>query len=269
MEHAAWTMVLINRLLGKPALAVLNALHITPSNPEYPIPNHVAMELIVFAIAAVFFLWLKARMSVDRPGATQQCMETLLTNSWDLGVRDLLKDSVGHGFEDFVPMIGSIGIFILFANLVSVIPTIESPTAQVSVPFGCAVLVFAYYNWCGLRKHGGFGYGRHFLGPNLALAPLMLPIEIISHSARMLSLTVRLWVNMFVSELLYGIFLGLLLEFFLFLGKLSSVGYVTAPLPLLIPVIFIALHLFVGFLQAFVFTILPVIYVSGAVATEH
>jgi F-type H+-transporting ATPase subunit a len=265
MEHAAWTMVLINRLLGKPALAVLNALHITPSNPEYPIPNHVAMELIVFAIAAVFFLWLKARMSVDRPGATQQCMETLLTNSWDLGVRDLLKDSVGHGFEDFVPMIGSIGIFILFANLVSVIPTIESPTAEKSVPFGCAVLVFAYYNWCGIRKHGVLGYGRHFMGFN----PLMLPIELASHGARLLSLTVRLWVNMFVSELLYGIFLGLLLEFFLFLGKLSLVGYVTAPLPLLIPVIFIALHLFVGFLQAFVFTILPVIYVSGAVATEH
>ena len=269
MEHPAWTMVVVNRLFGKLALALLNALHIQPSNPDYPIPNHVAMEFIVFAVAAVFFLWLKAHMSVDRPGAAQQCMETLLTNSWDLGVRDLLRDSVGHGYEDFVPMIGSIGIFVLFSNLISIIPTMESPTAEVSVPFGCAVLVFVYYNWCGVRKLGGLGYGKHFLGPNPVLAPLMLPIELISHCARLLSLTVRLWVNMFVSELLYGIFLGLLLEFFIFLGKLNSVGYVTAPLPLLIPVIFIALHLFVGFLQAFVFTILPVIYVSGAVASEH
>jgi len=269
MEHVAWTMALVNRLLGKPALALLNALHIQPSNPEYPIPNHIAMELIVFAIAAIFFLWLKSRMSVDQPGTAQQCMETMLTNSWDLGVRDLLKDSVGHGYEDFVPMVGSIGIFVLFSNLISIIPTIESPTAQVTVPFGLAVLVFVYYNWCGLRKHGPFGYGKHFLGPSMWLAPLMLPIELISHSARLLSLTVRLWVNMFVSELLYGIFLGLLLEFFLFLGKLNVVGYIAAPLPLFIPAIFIGLHLFVGFLQAFVFTILPVIYISGAVAQEH
>lgn len=269
MEHPIWVTLLVNRLLGKPALALLAALHITPSDPEYPIPNHIAMELLVFATAIVFFLWLKRRISVDRPGATQQCMEALLTNPLDLGVRDLLESNVGHGFEKYIPMIGSIGIFVLFCNLISLIPTLESPTAQVSVPFGCAILVFLYYNWSGVRKLGGLGYGKHFLGPNIYMAPLMLPIEVISNAARLLSLTVRLWVNMFVSELLYAIFLGLLLELFIFLGKLNAVGYISFPLPLLVPVIFIALHIFVGFLQAFVFTILPVIYVAGAVAEEH
>ncbi|MFY9531598.1 MAG: F0F1 ATP synthase subunit A [Candidatus Acidiferrales bacterium] len=269
MEHPIWVTVLVNRLLGKPALSLLTALHITPSDPKYPIPNHIAMELLVFALAIVFFLWLKQRISVDRPGATQQCMEALLTNPLDLGVRDLLEGNVAHGYEKYIPMIGSIGIFVLFCNLISLIPTLESPTAQVSVPFGCAILVFVYYNWSGVRKLGALGYGKHFLGPSIYMAPLMLPIELISNAARLLSLTVRLWVNMFVSELLYGIFLGLLLELFTFLGKLNAVGYISFPLPLLVPVIFIALHIFVGFLQAFVFTILPVIYVAGAVTEEH
>jgi F-type H+-transporting ATPase subunit a len=269
MEHPIWITVLMNRLFGKAVLALLSALHIQPSNPEYPIPNHLAMEVLVFALAAVFFMWLKRRISVERPGATQQCMEALLTNPLDLGVRDLLKDNAGHGFEKYVAMIGSIGIFVLFCNLISLIPTLESPTGQVSVPFGCAILVFVYYNWCGVQKLGGLGYAKHFLGPNVYMSPLMLPIEVISNAARLLSLTVRLWVNMFVSELLYAIFLGLLLELFLFFGKLNAVGYITFPLPLLVPVVFILLHIFVGFLQAFVFTILPVIYVSGAVAEEH
>jgi F-type H+-transporting ATPase subunit a len=96
-----------------------------------------------------------------------------------------------------------------------------------------------------------------------------MPIEIISHAARLLSLTVRLWVNMMVSELLYGIFLGLLLGLFLFFGKLNVMGYVSVVLPFTFPVVFIALHIFVGILQAFVFTILPVIYVAGAVKGEH
>jgi F-type H+-transporting ATPase subunit a len=269
MEHPLWITVVVNWLLGKPALALLTALHIKPANREYPIPNHVAMELLVFGVAVIFFLWLKRRLSVERPGATQQCMEMVLTNPFELGVRDMLRDNVGHGWENYVSMIGSIGLFVLFCNLISLVPTLESPTAQVSVPFGLAVAVFLYYNWCGLQKQGALGYGRHFLGPNIYMSPIMLPIELISNAARLLSLTVRLWVNMFVSELLYGIFLGLLLELFLFLGKLNVTGYTAFVLPLFVPLVFIVLHMFVAVLQAFVFTILPVIYVSGAVAEEH
>ncbi len=268
-EHVIWITALVNWLFGKPAAMLLSTLHIKPENPEYPIPNHVAMELLVFAVAIVFFLWLKRRLSVDRPGATQQCMEMILTNPLDLGVRDLLDNNIGHGAGRYLAMLGSIGIFVLMCNLISLIPTLESPTAQVSVPFGLAVVVFVYYNWCGIRNHGPFGHAKHFLGPNIFMSPIMLPIEIISNFARLLSLTVRLWVNMFVSELLYGIFLGLLLELFLFLGKLNITGYAAVILPFTVPVIFIVLHIFVAVLQAFVFTILPVIYVAGAVGDEH
>jgi F-type H+-transporting ATPase subunit a len=160
-------------------------------------------------------------------------------------------------------------MFVLMSNLISVVPGFSSPTAQNSVPLGCAIVVFLYYNWCGLRQHGPLGYGKHFLGPTVALAPIMLPIEIVSNLARLLSLTVRLWVNMVVSELLYATFLGLTLALFLFAGKLNALGYVLAPVPLLVPCIFILLHVFVGFLQAFVFTLLPIIYVGGAVGEEH
>jgi F-type H+-transporting ATPase subunit a len=260
---------LINALLAKPALALLAALHIQPSNPEYPIPNHVAMEFVVFLLAAVFFLWLRSRLSVERPGGVQQCMELLLTNPMGLGVRDLLESNIGHGGEKYLAMLGSIGLFVLLANLISLVPGFASPTAQVSVPFGCAILVFVYYNYCGIAKKGPLGHGKHFLGPSLPLSPIMLPIELVSNAARLLSLTVRLWVNMFVSELLYGIFLGLLLELFLFLGKINVVGYVSFVLPLVVPAIFILLHIFVAVLQAFVFTILPVIYVADAVKEHH
>src|SRR5271169_28154 len=120
---------LVNRLLGKPALALLAALHIHPDNPAYPIPTHIAMELLVFALSIVFFLWLKSRLSVDKPGATQQCMEMVLTNPMGVGVRDLIHDNIHHGGDQYLPLIGSIGIFILFCNLINVIPTLDAPTA--------------------------------------------------------------------------------------------------------------------------------------------
>ena len=146
---------------------------------------------------------------MDRPGGTQQCMEALLTNSMGVGIRDLLDDNVGHDGQKYVAMLGSIGIFVLICNLVGLFPTFMSPTAVVSVPLGCAIVVFIYYNWVGIVKHGPLGHGKHFLGPVLAMSPIMLPIEIVSNLARLLSLTVRLWVNMLVSETLYMLFLGL------------------------------------------------------------
>jgi F-type H+-transporting ATPase subunit a len=260
---------LVNWLLGKPALALLAALHIHPENPQYPIPTHIAMELVVFFFAAVFFLWLKARLSVDNPGATQQCMELLLHNNMSLGISDLLESSIGHGWEKYLPMIGSISLFVLFCNLISLVPGFASPTAEKSVPLGCAIVVFIYYHWCGLRRHGPLHYGKQFLGPNIFLSPLMSVVELFSHAARLLSLTVRLWVNMLVSELLYTTFLGLTVALMTYAGHANPIGYALAPVPLLIPIVFIALHIFVAFVQAFVFTILPVIYLSGAVAEGH
>src|SRR5713101_4519130 len=112
-EHRLWITEVINRLLGGPALALLDALHVQPESREYPIPNHIAMEFVVLAISVVFILWLKGRISVERPGATQQCMEMLLTNPMKVGARDLLHDLVGHHSDQYLPMIGTIGMFVL------------------------------------------------------------------------------------------------------------------------------------------------------------
>jgi F-type H+-transporting ATPase subunit a len=268
-EQVLGVTKLVNALLGKPALALLAALHIHAENPEYPIPNHIAMEFVVFLIAIVFFTWLKGRLSVENPGGTQQCMEALLTNSMGVGARDLLEDTAGHGAVKYLPMVGSIGMFVLMCNLISLVPGFSSPTAEKSVPLGCAIVVFLYYNWAGFSHHGPLRYGKTFLGPVLVMSPIMAVVEVFSHIARLLSLTVRLWVNMLISELLYVTFLGLTLSLFLFVGRLNALGYVLAPVPLLAPCIFILLHIFVGFVQAFVFTLLPIIYVGGAVGEEH
>ncbi len=290
MEQELWVTKLVNLVLGKPALALLVALGFHP-NPEAPIPNHIAMEIFIFLLAAIFFLWLRSRLSVDKPGGLQQFMEILLTNPFRLGVKDMTDDFIGHGGERYIPMLGSIGIFILFANLISLIPTLESPTAQYSVPCGCAILVFLYYHYCGFRKQGGGTYGKHFLGPLpmmtralgdlqglvkwlaspiiIAVGLFMPLVEMFSHVARMISLTARLWANMLASEVIYGLILSLTVALSVFLEKVSPVGYVSVVIPFFGPVIFMALHIFVAFVQAFVFTILPVIYVAGAVAEQH
>jgi F-type H+-transporting ATPase subunit a len=267
-EHPIWITVLLNRLLGKQAAALLAALHIHPNDPQYPIPSYVCMEILVFALAIVFFLWLRGRISAENPGVTQQCMEGLLTNSMGIGARDLLQESVGHDSDRYLPMIGSVGLFILMCNLISIVPTLDAPTASKSVPLGCAIVVFLYYNWHGILHHGPAGYGMKFVGPIKPMAIIMVPVETFSHLARLLSLTVRLWVNMMVSDLLYVIFLGLSISLFFFLGKQSPIGYVSGVAPVM-AVVFILLHIFVAFVQAFVFTILPVIYLAGAVGEEH
>ncbi len=139
-------------LFAKPALALLGLLHIQPGDPQYPIPNYLAMEIIFLVVAAMFFLWLKARMSADRPGATQQVMELVLTNPMGVGIRDLLDDIVGHGAEQHVAIMGTIALFILGSNLMSLVPGFMSPTADKVVPLGCAMIVFLYYNVLGIAK---------------------------------------------------------------------------------------------------------------------
>jgi F-type H+-transporting ATPase subunit a len=267
-EAPNWVSVILNKLLAKPVLMLLAALHIQPSDPNYPIPTHISMELFIFALTIVFFLWLKGRMSADRPGTAQLCMEMLLTNPLGVGAQDLLHENIHHGADEYLPMIGTIGMFVLFCNLISLIPTLESPTASNSVPLGLACVVFIYYNVSGVIKRGALGYAAHFLGPSIGLAVIWVPVELISNAARLLSLTVRLWVNMMVSEMLYAIFLGLMLALTLFVGKLNTAGYIFGVLPLVGPVAFLILHIVVAFLQAFVFTVLPVIYVAGAVESH-
>jgi len=269
-EHLNWFTLLLNKWFGPAVLSLLKALHITPEHPSHPIPNHVAMAILVALIASLFFLWLRPRISADRPGAAQQIAEFLLTNPMRVGIRDLLEDSIDHDPDRYVPMVGSIALFILFSNSISVFPTLDSPTGNPSVPLACAILTFLYYNWAGLRGHGILGYAKHFAGPVWWLSWLIFPVEIVSHTARLLSLTVRLWANIFASELIYLIFLGLLMSPVQQLAVAHPVlGVIAAVFPAILPVAFILLHLFVSVVQAFVFTILPAIYIGMATAEEH
>ena len=268
-EHILPITKLVNFLLAKPTLALFALLRIHPASAEYPIPNFFAMELVVFAFAIIFFLWLRARMSAERPGATQQCVEFFLTNPMGVGVKDMLDDIIGHGAERHLPLLGSIGMFILLCNLAALVPGFMSPTAEKTVPLGCAVVVFIYYNWVGIRHHGPAEYGKTWLGPVKAMSWLIGPIETFSHFARMLSLTVRLWANMFVGELIYIAFLGLTIALFDFTRHLNPAGNIVAILPVGIPLILIGFHVFEAILQAFIFTILAVLYLSLAVSEEH
>jgi F-type H+-transporting ATPase subunit a len=269
-EGLNWFTILLNKWFGHLAITILSVLHISPKDPAYPIPNFVAGALAVALIGVAFFLWLRPRISVDRPGATQQVMEMLLTNSMGVGIQDLLDENIEHGARDYLPMVGSISIFILFANVISVFPAFLAPTGHPSVPLACAILTFGYYNLAGLKRHGAWGYTKHFAGPVWWLAWLIFPVEIISHTARLLSLTVRLWANIFASELIYVIFLGLFMAPALSIAHVHpALGLILGILPATIPVAFIALHLFVAVVQAFVFTILPSLYIGMATAEEH
>ena len=191
----------------------------------------------------VFFGLLKSRLSVDNPGKIQHSFELIYEF-----VHASAEEVVGHGGAKYTAFFGTIFLFILFMNVLGLIPGFESPTASPQVPLGLAVATFLFYHATGLRAQGG-GYIKQFLGPMLLLAPLMLPIEIISHFARPLSLTVRLFANMFAGDQVYLTFLGLT--------------------KLVIPVIFLGLHLFVSVLQAYIFMLLAMVYVGGAVSHEH
>jgi F-type H+-transporting ATPase subunit a len=269
-HHVGWLTHLVNHYLGGLALQILQALGITPADSATPIPEHVVMLMTVVVLGSLLALWLRPRLSVENPGGLQQIAEMLLTNPLGFGIRDLLEENAGHAGLKYVPMVGSISVLILLANLLGVIPTFTSPTAQVSVPLGCAAVTFLYFNWQGIRHHGPVGYLKHFAGPIWWLAPLMFPVEIISTSARVLSLTVRLWANIFASDLLYVIFLGLLVQPVLWgLERSAAVAVVLGVFPALIPLAFVGLHIFVSIIQTYVFTLLPAMYIGFATAEEH
>jgi len=233
----------LNALLGKPVLILLQALHLHPENPAAPIPNHIAMELLVATVLVLFGVWLGRQLSVDQPTRWQHLIEL----TWG-GVHELADEVIGHGASQFMFFLFSLTLFILGCNLLGLFPTLESPTSNVTVPLGCALLAFAYYHWAGIRQAGVGGYLKHFIGPVWWLAFLMFPIEIVSHLARVLSLTVRLFANIFAGDLVTMVMVALF------------------PLA---GVVFLGLHLFVALLQTYVFVLLTMVYLGGAVEEAH
>jgi F-type H+-transporting ATPase subunit a len=273
MEHVSWITHFVNQHLGSVAVALFSALHIQPNHPELPIPEHVVMALVVLVVGTLLAFWVRFRLSIERPGASQQIAEILLTNPLGFGIRDLLDENVPHDGRRYIHMVGTIGLFVLLANLLSVFPAFTSPTVNASVPLACASLVFIYFVSQGIRVQGAGGYLMHFAGSpktpvDWGLAVLLFPVEIISTLARILSLTVRLWANIVASDLIYGIFVGLLAAISAWGWEKSHVlGAVLAIFPALIPIAFVGLHIFVSIVQAYIFTILPSVYLG--LATEH
>ena len=246
MQEQLWFTALLNRAFAGPVDSLLQALPpaFHPAHPEAPISNAVAMQVLVVGLLLLLFLLVRSRLSVEKPGGLQH-----LTEMFNEFISGQGEETIGHGSARFVPFLSAVFLFILIANLLGVIPGFEAPTATPAVPLGCALVAFIYYNFHGIREQGPISYSKHFLGPVLPLAPLMLPIEIISHLARIMSLTIRLFANMFAGDLVTLVFLSLI--------------------PIGIPVVFLLLHVGVSLLQAYIFTLLTTIYLAGAVAHEH
>jgi F-type H+-transporting ATPase subunit a len=270
-EHISPITQFVNHHFGSFALAILNALHLKPENPELPIPQHVVMGLVLVVGLTVLALVLRSMLSVEKPGAMQQTAEMLLTNPMRIGIRDVLEEAGGHHARSFLYFTGTVSIFILFANLMSVFPWFSAPTGEKTVPLACATLTFLYFNYQGMKHLGPVHYLKNFsAGTPIWIAWLILPLEMVSTLARVLSLTVRLYANIFASDMIYVIFLSLL-------SGVSAWGWSKSPVlgaalgifPALIPLIFVALHLLVAFVQAFIFTALPSVYLGLATAEEH
>jgi F-type H+-transporting ATPase subunit a len=243
MPEQLWFTELVNHLFANPVTGLLRALHINPQYPEAPISNAVAMQFLVFLFLVLVFFLVRSRLSVDNPGPLQHVFE---------GAHGFVEgqshEIIGHNSEQFTPFLMTLTFFILLSNLLGLIPGFESPTAVPVVPLGCAICAFVYYQSQGFRHHG-IAYLKHFMGPMWWLAIIMVPIEIISHLARMLSLTVRLYANMFAGDMVTWVFFSLV--------------------PIGVPIIFLALHLGVSLLQTYIFVLLTMVYLSGAVAEEH
>jgi F-type H+-transporting ATPase subunit a len=252
MEQLAFTRFL-NHLFGQQVTALLLELHIRPKHPATPISNSFAMELLVALLITLFFIALRLRLSVENPGGLQHTMESM--NGF---ISDMADEVIGHHGQKYVPYLVTLAIFILSCNLIGLVPGLESPTAVPIVPLGCALLTWFYYHFQGLRTKGPIGYLKVFIGPQdkemplalrLFLPVLMFPIEIFSHTARIMSLTVRLFANMFAGEMVTLVFFSLI--------------------PVGIPVIFEGLHIGVSLVQTYIFVLLPAVYLGEATGEAH
>lgn len=235
---------LLNHEFGSLTTRFLHSIHVQPYNLHAPITDTFAMEILAFGILLVFFLLVRVSLSVEHPNPIQQIAE--LIHEF---VAEQAESVIGPTAQRYVMFTTCVLLFILLCNLMGLLPSLRTPTSKETVTLGVAALVFIYYHYQGVRTKGPAGHGKHFLGPVWWIAPMLLPVEIISHFARILSLSVRLYANMFTGEMVT-------LVFFSFL-------------PFAVPVVFLGLHVFVALIQAYIFMLLTMIYVAEAVAHEH
>ena len=225
--------------------APVNALwHSVQHRFAWDTPDHVVMALLVLLISIVVFPLMSRRISRDNPGNFQQILELVVS-----GLKGLLHDIIGHDGDRFLYIIGGFAAFIFVSNIFGIFFFLQPPTSNPNTTFALALSAFLYYNWQGFRTQGVVHYLKHFMGPLPILAPLMIPIEIIGHLARILSLGMRLFGNIFGEHSATGIFMGIL--------------------PFVIPWPMMGLGIFGAFLQTFVFIMLTMVYLAGATVVEE
>jgi F-type H+-transporting ATPase subunit a len=245
-EHPLLIVDAVNAVLGPPVAALLGALGFHVEGHEV-FPNYLVMTMLIVALVTVVCLIMKSRLSVENPSRFQILLEDGVT-----AVVNLLQEWIGPEGKQYLPLIFTFGLFILLGNYAGLVPGLMAPTANINVTVGLAITTWVYYHYQGFRKQGVVNYLKHFAvppGAPLWMAPLMLVIELISHTSRLLSLSLRLFGNIFGEELVIVI--------------LGSIVPFIVPLPMMF------LGLITGGLQAFIFVLLSIIYLQAAVAVEH
>ncbi len=207
------------------------------------VPDHVVMALFVFCVVTVLGVVVSRGLKRDDPGKLQQIVEVTL--DW---MRNLLEETIGEGGSRHLPLIASFAFFIFISNLSGAIFFLQPPTQNVNVTFALSITAWVLYHLFGLRQNG-FRYFKHFLGPVIYLAPLFIVLEIVSHAARVLSLGMRLFGNVFGEHLAAAAVFGLV--------------------PLAVPLPIMALGLLASALQTFIFIMLTTVYIAEAEASAH
>lgn len=204
--------------------------------------EHVTYTWFVMLVLIVL-AFLASRAMKMVPGGLQNFMEVVVS-----GIENLIEETMGPKGKAYFPLLATFALFILVSNLIALIPGFYPPTANLNTNGALALTVFAMTHIIGVKEHG-FHYFKHFMGPILALAPLIFIIEIIGHLARPLSLSLRLFGNMYGHEIVLMIFLALV--------------------PFLLPVPMMLMGVLIAFIQTFVFTLLAMIYIAGALEEAH
>src|SRR5688500_4406531 len=247
IEHPLLIVDAVNATLGPVVLKAGEAVGYHFEDPAAPIPNFMVMIGLITVVITGVGLLIRSRLSVENPGKFQILLEDGVR-----AVKGLLEEWIGPKGGRFLPLIATLGLFILMGNYMGLVPGLMAPTSSINTTLGCALTIWVYYHLQGIMAQGLGSYLLHFAAPPGApmwMAPIMLPIELISHFSRIMSLSLRLFGNIFGEELVIAILFGIV--------------------PFLIPLPMMFLGLVTGGLQAFIFMLLSIIYLQGATAVEH
>jgi F-type H+-transporting ATPase subunit a len=247
LEHELWIVQAVNAALGPVVRAMLRAIGRPVPPTGDVIPDFLVMSALIIVAWTILCLVLRRSFSVERPGRVQILLEDSVR-----AIEGMMREYIGHTAPRYLPIVVAMFVFTLTGNLMGLVPGLKSPTSSLNVTLGCALTVAVYYHVQGIRAQGIGAYLKHFVMPPGApafIAPLMLIIETISHISRVLSLSLRLFGNIFGEDLVVLILFSIV--------------------PFIVPLPVMFLGIITAVLQAYIFVLLTTIYLGGAVATEH